>query len=105
MVLLRFGRTTFQLVKNIGLVLLRFGVAYALFFYLADFNIVQSVILAIVGLCAIESYVAVYKILEKQEPRFQPFWVCVEPNWYLLWWNRNKSVFITPYPWRMRKPG
>ena len=63
---------------------LRFGIAYALFFYLAHFTALQSFSLAIVALLAFDGHRFCVRLAEKQPPQFEPFWVSVEPDWYAL---------------------
>jgi hypothetical protein len=74
----------FEVIKSLPLAALRFGIAYALFFYLAHFTVPQSIVLAIVGLIAFDAYRLSLKVPEKQPPQFEPFWISIEPNWYAL---------------------
>jgi hypothetical protein len=76
--------STFQVLKRTGAELLLFGIGYALFFYLAHFTQIQSVVLAAVGFCAIGGYRLAFKLAAKQQPSFEPFSVSVQPNWYTL---------------------
>jgi hypothetical protein len=73
-----------RILKNTAVALLWFGIAYALFFHLAHFTPVQSLVVAILWLCASECYRLVCKIAAKQKPEFAPFWVSVYPNWYSI---------------------
>jgi len=73
-----------QTLKSTAVVLLCFGTAYAVFFYCAHFTEVQSVVLAVVGSCAIDAYRLALKIAEKQRPEFEPFWIKVRPNWHSI---------------------
>jgi hypothetical protein len=77
-------RTVIQALKNIAVLLLWFGGGYTLFFYVAHFSQVQSLILAGVALCAIDGYRVAMKVAEKTQPAFEPFWVRIQPNWYDL---------------------
>jgi hypothetical protein len=77
-------QAAFQISKSLVLGLLRFGIAYVLFFYLAHFTEVQSIVLAIVGLCAIDGYRLALKVAEQQPLKFEPFWVEIRLNWYAI---------------------
>ena len=74
----------FETLKSLLVVALRFAIAYALFFYLAHFTEIQSVVLAVVGLCAFDAYRSAFRTAMKQKPDFEPFWVTIQPNWYSL---------------------
>src|SRR5260370_41134253 len=77
-------RTVLQGLKTLAVALFWFGAAYAIFFYVAHFNEIQSVVLAIVGWCAIGSYRLAIMVAGKQQPQFEPYWVSIEPNWYSI---------------------
>ena len=74
----------FQVLKNTAMALLWFGIAYAVFFYVAHFTVIQSLLLSVVGLCAIDGYRLSFKIATNEQPKFEPFWVSVMPNWYSI---------------------
>ena len=74
---------TSQVLKGIGLAVLRFGIGYTVFFYLAHFTEIQSVVLTAVALCALDGYRRAVKVAGKQ-PAFEPFWVRIQPNWYSI---------------------
>jgi hypothetical protein len=76
--------TLIQYLKLLVLALMRFGIALAALFYLAHFTKVQSVVLAIIGLCAFDGYRLAYKVASKQQPQFEPFWVRIQPNWFSI---------------------
>jgi len=72
----------FHALKALLLAALRFGIAYALCFYVAHFTVPQSVVLAFIGLIAYDAYRLSAKLAEKQPPAFEPFWIWIKPNWY-----------------------
>ena len=77
-------KAAFQILKTVAFALLRFGIAYGLLLFVANFTVVQSVVLALVALCAIDAYRLAVRVAEKQTPKFEPFWVWIEPNWELF---------------------
>jgi hypothetical protein len=77
-------QTILQGLKRIALLLLWFGGGYAVFFYVAHFSEIQSVVLASVALCAINGSRVAMKTAEKAQPAFEPFHVNVQPIWYSL---------------------
>lgn len=76
--------TVLKALKNAAVGLLWVGITYALLFYVAHFSEVQSAALAIVGVCAIDGYRLAIKAAANDQPKFEPFWVRIEPNWYAL---------------------
>lgn len=76
--------TIVQALKYIAVSLLWFGGGYGVFFYVAHFSEIQSVVLAAVAVCAIDGYRVAMKVAEKAQPSFEPFWVRIQPNWYAL---------------------
>lgn len=77
-------RTAIQAMKAISVLLLWFGGGYTLFFYVAHFGAIQSLILAGVALCAADGYRVATKAAERTQAAFEPFWIRIEPNWYNL---------------------
>ena len=77
-------RTLPQVIKGFAVLLFWYGGGYAAFFYVAHFTQVQSLILAAVALCAIDGYRVATKVAGKVQPAFEPIWVKIQPNWYLL---------------------
>jgi hypothetical protein len=45
-----------------------FGIGYAVFFYVAHFTLVQSVLLSVVGLFVIDGYRLAFRTVENQQP-------------------------------------
>ncbi len=81
--------TIWQIIKGLIWGLVRFGIAYSVFAYIAEFNETQSVVLAVVALCAFDAYRAAIKTAARQEPNFTPFWMSVSPNWYAICRDHN----------------
>jgi hypothetical protein len=74
----------FAILKSLVLLAFRFGIAYALFFYVGHFTEPQSILLAIATLIAVNASWMQAKSALNQPPEFEPFWVRIEPNWYML---------------------
>lgn len=77
-------KALYQYLKSTITGLLRFGIAYAVFLYVADFSRIQSAVLSILALCAVDAYRLAIKTATNQQPQFEPFWVWVQPNWYSI---------------------
>jgi hypothetical protein len=76
-------RPAFLTLKYIAVALLWFGIAYALCF-LVGFTALQSLILAVIAVCAIHGSSLSQNLFEKQPAPFAPFWIRIEPNWSAL---------------------
>jgi hypothetical protein len=77
-------KSLFRILSVILINAIWLGIAYAVFFYLADFSRAQSVALAIVGLCAFEGFRTALATAAKRKPEFSPFWMRIQPNWFAI---------------------
>jgi hypothetical protein len=64
--------------------LFRYGIAYAACFYWGNFTQAQSIILALMGVCAWDGNKIAFKLQSKKYREFVPFWISIKPNWYSI---------------------
>lgn len=79
-----FMQSLAKLTKYLLREAIRMGIAYAAFFYVAHFTMMQSVLLALLAVVAWDGHQLSAKVAGKQPPAFEPFWIKIEPNWYAV---------------------
>lgn len=74
--------TGFETLKRVVLAVTWLGMVFAIWRYLAHFNVVQSVLLTLLAFYVIGQMTS--KTEKGQMSNFSPFWVRIEPNWYSI---------------------
>lgn len=75
---------TMNTFKRVGSALLLWSGPFLVFYFLASFTVTQSVVLTVVTVLAISARRIVTKVVARNPPNFDPFWVSVSPNWAAL---------------------